>query len=304
MYLDPDPKTARTAKHTVSNDPSQIARWAREELAKAHPASYAFIGWCTPTVWSTERARVFALCVRSEDNAPCHIFDENWEIGDNFGAQRQIGAFLARLPRPIGIFAVNDYAAMQTTEACRQAGWTCPDDFLLVSVDNEEMHCENAVPSITSIEQDFRGAGRIAADLLAKLIADPALSETHLKFGPIRLERRQSSRSFMLKDPRITRAVERIRRDATTGISVADILAEIPLSRRLAEKRFLAATGRTILQEIQDVRLEKVFELLATGIPIGHIASRCGIQSDSFLKRFFKSRTGMTMREWRKRNVF
>ena len=165
------------------------------------------------------------------------------------------------------------------------------------------MHCENAVPTITSIEQDFRGAGRLAADLLARLIADPKLPEEHLKFGPVRLERRQSSRSFKLKDPRITRAVERIRRDATTGISAADILAEIPLSRRLAEKRFLAATGKTILQEIQDVRLEKVFELLATDIPIGHIASRCGMQSDSFLKRFFKTRTGMTLREWRKRHA-
>ena len=41
-------------------------------------------------------------------------------------------------------------------------------------------------------------------------------------------------------------------------------------------------------------------ELLRTDIPIGHIAGRCGMQSDSFLKRFFKSRTGMTLREWRK----
>ena len=303
VYLDPAPKTVRTAKHTVANDPERIARWAKEELAKANPASYAFIGWCTPTVWSTERARVFSSCVRDELKEACHVFKTPWEIGDSFGAQQAMATFLARLPRPIGIFAVNDYAAVQATEACRQLGWTCPDDFLLVSVDNEEMHCENAVPTITSIKQDFRGAGRLAADLLARLIADPKLPEEHLKFGPVRLERRQSSRSFKLKDPRITRAVERIRRDATTGISASDILAEIPLSRRLAEKRFLAATGKTILQEIQHVRLEKVFELLATDIPIGHIASRCGMQSDSFLKRFFKTRTGMTLREWRKRHA-
>jgi AraC-like DNA-binding protein len=104
----------------------------------------------------------------------------------------------------------------------------------------------------------------------------------------------------MVNDPRIARAVERIRRDATTGISAADVLAEIPFSRRLAEKRFRAATGKTILEEIQDVRFEKVCELLATDVPIGHIAGRCGLQSDSFLKRFFKARTGLTLREWRK----
>ena len=93
--------------------------------------------------------------------------------------------------------------------------------------------------------------------------------------------------------------MERIRRDATTGLTAADVLAEFPYSRRVAEKRFRAATGKTILEEIQEVRFEKVCELLLTVIPIGHIAGRCGMRSDSFLKRFFKARTGMTLRAWR-----
>ena len=88
--------------------------------------------------------------------------------------------------------------------------------------------------------------------------------------------------------------------DTVLFITDLHVRAEIPLSRRLAEKRFLAATGKTILEEIHTVRLEKVFELLRTDIPIGHIAGRCGMQSDSFLKRFFKAQTGKTRREWRK----
>ena len=194
---------------------------------------------------------------------------------------------------------MNDYAAMQVAETCRQANLACPSDFSLVGVDNEEMHCECADPTLTSIEQDFREAGRLAADLLAELIENPKLPPKHLKFGPVRLVRRQSTRSFKVYDPRITRAVERIRRDATAGLTAADLLAEFPCSRRVAEKRFRAATGKTILEEIQDVRFEKVCELLVTDVPIGHIASQCGMRSDSFLKRFFKARTGMTLREWR-----
>ena len=77
-------------------------------------------------------------------------------------------------------------------------------------------------------------------------------------------------------------------------------LAEMPCSRRLAEKRFLAATGKSILEEIQSVRLAKVFELLKSDVPIGHIAARCGMRSDSYLKRFFKARTGQTLRDWRR----
>lgn len=300
VYIDPNPSTAKKAKYTVANDPEAIARLAARELLMAPRAAYAFFGWCVPTIWSRERGRVLREILARETKSPCALFEENWDIGNPLPVHRRFADFLKRLPKPVGIFAVNDYAAIQATEACRLLGWDCPRDYTLVSVDNEPMHCENNEPTLTSIEQDFRGAGRLAADLLAELLANRRLPPKHLRFGPVRLVRRQSSRALKLNDPRITRAVERIRRDAITGISAADILADIPLSRRLAEKRFLAATGRTILQEIQEVRLQKVFELLRTDIPIGHIAGRCGMQSDSFLKRFFKSRTGMTLREWRK----
>ncbi len=299
VYLDPDPKTAATAKHTVANDPEPIADWAAKELVRTSPASFAYVGWCTPTIWSEHREHAFVREIRRRTSAPCAVFGEDWDIGDTHGVQKRIAAFLRPLPRPTGIFAVNDYTAVQVTEACVREGWTCPGDFTLVSVDNEELHCENADPTITSIEQDFRGGGHLAADLLAELIANPSLPPRHLKFGPVRLVRRQSTRSLKVNDPRITRAVERIRRDAATGITSADILAEIPLSRRLAEKRFREATGHSILDEIQDVRFGKICELLETDIPIGHIANRCGLQSDSFLKRFFKARTGMTLRAWR-----
>ena len=302
VNLDPGAKTAASARHTVTSAPGTIAQWAAKELLRTKPASCVYFGWCTPTVWSEERGRIFKETMRRESRIPYSEFGEEWDIGDTLGAQKRLASFLSKLPRPVGIFATNDYAAVQVTEACRQIGWECPGDFTLVGVDNEEMHCECADPTITSIEQDFREAGRLAADLLAELIANPRLEPRHLEFGPIRLVRRQSTRALKVNDPRISRAVELIRRDATTGISAADILAEIPFSRRVAEKRFRMATGKTILEEIQDVRFEKVCELLTTDIPIGHIAGRCGLQSDSFLKRFFKARTGLTLREWRKRH--
>ena len=299
VNLDPGAKTAALAHHTVTSDPGTIAQWAAKELLRTKPASFAYFGWCTKTVWSVERGRLFKEAVQRETNATFASFESNWDMGDTLGVQKRLAKFLEPLPKPVAIFAVNDYAAVQVAEACRQAGLSCPGDFTLAGVDNEEMHCECADPTLTSIEQDFRKAGRLAADLLAELIKNPKLSPKHLKFGPVRLVRRQSTRSFKFYDPRVTKAVERIRRDAATGLSAADVLAEFPYSRRIAEKRFRAATGKTILEEIQDVRFEKVCELLMTDIPIGHIAGRCGMQSDSFLKRFFKARTGMTLRAWR-----
>lgn len=300
VYLDPDPKTAAYARHTVANDPAAVSALAGRELSLSKPASYLYVGWCTPTTWSLGREETFRKWIRANHGQDIHVYDRPWPIGETLEFQRHVAEFMRKLPKPIGIFAVNDYVGIQVIEACRLNDMVCPRDFTLVSVDNEEMHCESTEPTMTSIEQDFRGGGHLAADLLAELIANPRLPPKHPKFGPVRLARRQSSRFFTNYDPRIARAIEKIRRDATTGLTAADVLAEIPLSRRLAEKRFFAATGKTILEEIHAVRLEKVFELLRTDIPIGHIAGRCGMQSDSFLKRFFKAKTGKTLREWRK----
>ena len=41
-------------------------------------------------------------------------------------------------------------------------------------------------------------------------------------------------------------------------------------------------------------------ELLACGhLPIGIVVNLCGYESDGFAKKFFRQRTGMTMREYR-----
>ena len=75
-------------------------------------------------------------------------------------------------------------------------------------------------------------------------------------------------------------------------------------SERLAEMEFKAATGKRITEEITDVRFERVFELLSRpSQSITPIANLCGWDSDIYLKRLFKRRTGMTMREWRARHL-
>ena len=171
-------------------------------------------------------------------------------------------------------------------------------------MDNDALLCENTFPTLTSIELDFKEAGRLAADLLHDVIAGERRGgNARLSFGPLSLARRQSTRLVNSLDRRIVRAVERIRRDACMGIKASDIIAETGLSRRLVEKRFFEATGRTILGEIREVRFEKAFEILRDKtIPVGRIPELCGWESDSYFKRAFKSRTGMTPREWRKKH--
>ena len=71
-------------------------------------------------------------------------------------------------------------------------------------------------------------------------------------------------------------------------------------SRVYAEMRFRRATGQSILEAIQAVRLERAKELLRNpNRQIKAIADFCGLKSATALCKFFRSKTGVTMSAWR-----
>ncbi len=121
--------------------------------------------------------------------------------------------------------------------------------------------------------------------------------------GPLMAVWRESTGGAGRREPHIMAAVERIRREACDGLTARKVIEESPGSKRLFNLRFREATGHSVLEEIRHVRLEKVETLLSqTDTPIGAIADFCGWGSSVALKCFFRARTGMTMREWRRKN--
>ena len=68
--------------------------------------------------------------------------------------------------------------------------------------------------------------------------------------------------------------------------------------------RFQKFTHHTIAEEIREVRLAKVFALLRQPeVAINSLANICGYESDSTLRYAFKAKTGLSMRDWRRKNV-
>ena len=115
---------------------------------------------------------------------------------------------------------------------------------------------------------------------------------------------RQSTRHIAGSCERIADAVEMIRRRACEGISAKDVASYIGVPRRTAEMQFRAATGRSIHQEIDEVRFAKVFALLKNPRQtLDAIPDLCGFSTCVALRKAFKLRTGLSMREWRARNV-
>ena len=119
-------------------------------------------------------------------------------------------------------------------------------------------------------------------------------------YGDIGVTRRASTRTIVGHPPQIASMLEYIRLNALSGITTTDVLNNFSGSRRSIEARFRGATSRSILEEIQSVRLAEVERLLANPmVQISSIASRTGYASENFLARLFKRTYGMTMREWR-----
>ena len=301
VYLHPDHETLKRPCTCVKNDPVPLAQLAARELSALDCAAYGYVGWSEPTSWSEDRRTAFINEMKTRGVA-AKSFTEHWSSRDRLHCEKKLAAWLKSMPKPCGIFAANDDTASLVTEVCHFVGLNCPKDVAVIGVDNLEIICENAVTSLSSIEVDFTEAGRLAADLLARLLSDPKRKPERATFASARVVRRHSTRPQKACDAHVARALERIRREACFGLKAIDVINDFGASRRTAEQRFRAATGKTILEEINDHRLERAFQLLRRqDYPISLIAEQCGWKRDVFLKRIFKKRTGMTMREWRRK---
>ena len=114
--------------------------------------------------------------------------------------------------------------------------------------------------------------------------------------------KRKSTTVFKHTDTKVTAAVEYIRLHATDGICVEDVVKQMGCSRRTAETRFMNMIGHSIQTEIRNVRMATAMAMLRNPRQaIDGIAHLCGYESDSTLRYAFKAKTGMSMREWRRK---
>lgn len=284
----------------IIHDGTATVREAFRELSSNHPDAYAVVGHAFPYFWSLQRIRDFKALVRQEEKK-CIVFSCSQELSDSERAKRMFD-WVSKLPRKCAVFAVNDEVALEVVEACRKSGRLIPTDMTLVGVDNREHLCEYSSPTISSVQVDFERAGYCAAKFLdERMKTGGGKVET---FGPLMVVRRESTRGFGRREPRMLAAIDLIRREACNGLRARDVAKLFTGTRRLVDIRFREAFGHSILDEIQSVRFEKVFFLLAkTNVAVSTIAGQCGFSSEITLREQFRNRTGMSMTAWRQMNA-
>ena len=295
VYLDQDPAYRSRRHPCLLHDSAAEAALAGGELLKLRCRSYAYIGTGKNLHWDKDRLEQFRKDTKTAGAAMTIL------------PQTGLREAIAALPKPCGILGANDDCAIKAYHAATAAGLMIPDEVAIAGIDNDEMFCEAVSPGLTSAEPDFEGAGYRLAQMLAEEIERAKLSCKRRrmppveKYGPLRIIRRGSTAAPAKTSLRVRRALEYIRRNACNqSISIDGVIAEMGCSRRMGTLQFKRETGHTILAEIHEHRFAKACDLLSRStLPIATVVVHCGYHADSFIKRMFLARTGMTMRKYR-----
>jgi LacI family transcriptional regulator len=282
----------------VETDDLQIARLGVEHLVGRGFKHFAFCG--DPRFnWSVWREQEFVRLVR-EAGHDCHIYAAPASEAES--GSDALEAWLRKLPKPVGVMACYDIRGQQVLDACREAGFSVPDDVAVLGVDNDEILCELAAPPLSSVIPNTRRTGYEAAMLLERLMSGEEVPPRAHLIAPLGVAARQSTDVLAIDDRAVVEAVRFIREHACEGINVADLLKTVRLSRRALEQRFRRLLGRTPHEEILQVKLARVQLLLAeTDLPLYLIAERTGFPHVEYLSVTFKRELGITPRAFRER---
>ena len=253
--------------------------------------------------WSVKRGEYFRQFSRE---AGCQFYEYHSEprYAEGFNPQREMTAlieWLQRLPRPVAIMGCYDFKAQQILDACRQMKIAVPEEVAVLGVDDDRLICELSEPTLSSIIPDTQRTGYEAAEMLDRMMdGDIVTDDEPLITQPLGIQVRESTDSFAVEDEDVAIALRYIRRHASENIRVADILKEVPLSRRALEHRFKKLLGVTPHEEIQRVRMKRIKELLRdTSLSVHEIARRTGFEYDEYMAAAFKRETGLSPSAYR-----
>ena len=302
VLIDADPSSFNVRASRlgfVNCDSKDLANLSARTFLQRGLRQFAFVSSNREWHWSKSRQAAFRLAVEL-NGARLSVFDGTELAADTAQALNKLGDWLAKLPKPCGLLAANDSIGAQVLSAAKRTGIAVPDELNVIGIDDKESVCEQTSPPLTSIQIDFPAGGSAAGQLLDDLLKRRPHVSRQRFYGVQRLTERLSTRRLLKPSPSVRLALETIRRRVADGITAADILPLLGGSRRSAELRFREATGKSILEEILDVRFDKVLRLLDNrDVSLNAVAGLAGFSSENHLRRQFKARFGMSMTKFR-----
>ena len=169
------------------------ANWAGAKMATEHLINqgHTHIGVITgPESWSASVDRLAgyqaALLAAGLPLVPGLVRSTELSI---MGGADAAEALLSRAHSPSAIVAMSDYLALGVVRAAREHRLNVPNDLSVVGFDDIEL-ASLVTPALTTVQQPFRGIGRLGIDVLYRL----------LKGQPLNANRVELSTRLVLRD--------------------------------------------------------------------------------------------------------
>jgi LacI family transcriptional regulator len=277
-------------------------RLAADHFAERRFRHVAYVG---RKPWALLKSMYDAYRERAEElECGCHLL--RLRTGPEKGTEkydiraRQVGEWLIKLPKPVGILAFNDSEAATLCTMIRRAGLTVPEDVAVLGLGNSLLNCEMAPVALSSIDPSLDEWGRQAARLLDRLMRGEPAPASPVMIPPRGVVARRSTDVLAVEDPTVARAMRFMWDHLDQNVSVEDVALQAGVARRQLERAFRQHIKRGVNAELRRKRLERCCELLrSTEITISDIAPMIGFRSNDYLHASFKQAFGVTPRQYR-----
>ena len=292
----------------VGCNDATIAQMAMEHFVARGICHFAFFApemqW-----WCQNRFEHFQQTLQQHGYS-CFCFKQKKKLGKalspscDISSDRELRNWLLKLPKPTGLFAATDVYSLTVLGVCQRAGIQVPREIAILGADNDHTICLSVTPQLSSIDVNNVLTGYTAAGLLHERMIQPKRQwrATPLFIPPAYVVTRQSTDIIACDDEDIVKAMELIRTNAITGITVTDVADTVCLSLRTLRRRFKKYIGHSPEKEIIDIRINVAKQYLReTTLPAYIISQNTGFSHPEYFIKAFKKAVGQTPMQYRKK---
>ena len=277
----------------LQRDQENVGKTAAEYFLERDYRAFAFIGTAERTDWSDRREAGFRKRLkRAKREVVVYPQATRREAGD-FGLEApRMRKFLEGLPNGTAIFVAHDRRAQLVLGLCLELGYSVPERFAVLGVDDDRVICETMTPPLSSISLDGVNSGRLAARILDELMGGVPVDPV-LKLDFPRVITRQSTDTTAIGDTVMARTLAKLTADLSKPRRLNEVAAELGYSPRTLELKARKVFGCTLKEKVNRIRLNEAVRLLSNSeLTVQEVAERCGFCGASHLGLHMKAAFG------------
>lgn len=276
----------------VASDPEAAARMAADYFWRRGYRSFGYLSFIRADYVRRQRV-AFSEALGRRGLVCSHLALERAE------ARRGLGEWLRALPKPAAVFTWS--GGTELLDVCREQSIPVPEEVALLSGSDDDLLCEVCDTPMSAVRQPAEEVGARAMELLREWIAEGRKPGAAEWIAPIEIVTRRSTDTLAVEDEVVARACRAARERFATAVGVDDLAAAAGASRRVLERRFIAAMGQSPGAYLRTERLQAARRLLTTtGLPVNQIAEASGFRSPEYLIQAFRSAEGVSPTQYRR----